>query len=549
MRLNRIILVFSLLNPFVLLSQEIGITEVKVVEEFNPSIPEANRLNEKADFEDTLIRDRSQEYKIISINLESDFQTKPLKAAKVKSDKINRLYSTKLSLGTGFRVGSKMGASYISTRSKDLLYGITFNHINSNVKVDGKLAGRSKNNLHIFFKKINKDRVYIANFDYSRIGVFTYGNGTDSKGFDSDMTRNNPFYNRFAFTRFYFSRINTAQYSRRTVRKTTFFISDLNEMSESQIHFSMLLKKEFNDMPFNFNIKFNNYLNYNNANEGLEALNVKSLHFSPFTSFNRYDLGFELRLALRYFSDEGSFRASPQIKVTKELVKDVLLIYGGLQHYDHRHTIKTLSDENPYIHSYGTNQSIISGNNISQTFKTTDVDELYFGIRNLLAKGEVLKTTLAYGYVKNLSHFINIDTLSYSRFEVDYMQSVSQLHVNLNYIKQINTIISVHAIADYFSWNKIIFNKPEIVVELGSELNLRNKIRVKPSVKYIGKRIHQNQSISEILYVNTAFQYDYSSQLSAFLILNNFTNNSRKEIWSGYKEIGFNGIFGLNYSF
>ena len=87
MKLNKIIAVL-LLSTTQLLAQDIGTTEVKVMEGFKPTIPEASRLNEKATFADTTKKDRTQEYAVIATDLKSDYKTRPLKAAKVKADKI-----------------------------------------------------------------------------------------------------------------------------------------------------------------------------------------------------------------------------------------------------------------------------------------------------------------------------------------------------------------------------------------------------------------------------------------------------------------------------
>ena len=54
---------------------------------------------------------------------------------------------------------------------------------------------------------------------------------------------------------------------------------------------------------------------------------------------------------------------------------------------------------NPYIHSYGTNQSILAGNNVPQSLETTDSDELFVGMRNVLGKDEVFEGSLAYGEI------------------------------------------------------------------------------------------------------------------------------------------------------
>ena len=558
MRLNRIILLF-LLSATHLLAQDIGTTEVKVVEGFKPTIPEATRLNSKATFSDTIKKDRTQEYTVITTDLKSDYKIRPLKAAKVKPDKIPKLYQSRISLGAGYRLGSKVSAIYNSTRSKDMSYGVIFNHLNNNVKIDTRLAGKSDNNLHLYVKKIKEDKIYIANLDYERIGVFTYGIGTDKKniaGFE-----NNPYYNRFAYTKFSISAISADKNSDKMIRNTTFFISDLNERSENQIHLSSNLNKTINGLPFSMEIGFDNYLRYNNSDSQLDNTDIKIFGFSPATSFKRFgidfDLGFDFDMV-----DDFAIGFFPKIKATKELVKDVLLIYGGLDHSKQKHTLKSLSDENPYIHSFGTNQSILSNSSFLQELEITDAQELYVGMRNVLSEGEVFEGSMAYGIVQNFACFVGLTNNNYNRFQVDYLD-VKQLHANINYDKEINNIISLNLNTDYYKWDKEVYHKPNVTCAVSAPVNLRNKIKVAPSLTYIGKRKSINYSVSELgfplytplsqelspqFHANLGLYYSYSKQLSAYFRFNNLTN-SRKELWSGYKEVGFNCVFGLNYSF
>ena len=56
------------------LGQDIGTTEVKVVEGFKPKIPDAFRLNENAIFIDTINKDRTQKFEVVDVNLKSDFK-------------------------------------------------------------------------------------------------------------------------------------------------------------------------------------------------------------------------------------------------------------------------------------------------------------------------------------------------------------------------------------------------------------------------------------------------------------------------------------------
>jgi hypothetical protein len=83
MKLSNIIAIF-LFSITQILAQDIGTTEVKVVEGFNPSVPEASRLNENAVFADTIKKDRTQSFEIKDFDLQSGYETKALKAAKVK---------------------------------------------------------------------------------------------------------------------------------------------------------------------------------------------------------------------------------------------------------------------------------------------------------------------------------------------------------------------------------------------------------------------------------------------------------------------------------
>ena len=68
--------------------QDIGTTKINVLEGFKPTVPEAFKLNENATFADTIKKDRTQLYKVIDVNLKSNYKTKPLAVAKVKDDKM-----------------------------------------------------------------------------------------------------------------------------------------------------------------------------------------------------------------------------------------------------------------------------------------------------------------------------------------------------------------------------------------------------------------------------------------------------------------------------
>ena len=526
-------------------AQDIKATEVRVTEQFVPSVPEASKLNEQATFSDTIKVDKSQKYTVSEHSLKADYKTRPLKAAKVKAETISKLYNSKVFFGTGYRIGSKATIMHNSNRSKDLNYGVLLNHFSNKYKPEGFQAKNSKNTLHLYGKKINAKHILIANLDYDRRTALYWDK---SSTFEEEKFLNN----RFAYTKFTVSAISKENASNKMIRNVTFFVSDLNEMSENQIHLSADLEKEVNGLPINLEVELNDYLNYNNKDSKYESINVKSLHFSPSTSITKFGIDFDIGVELHYLSDNTPFEFFPQLKATKELVKDILLVYGGIRHSEQRHTIKSLSDENPYIHSYGTNQSTVGNNGFVQQLETIDTDELYLAMRNVLGKDEVFNGSIAYGNVRNFAYFDLLDNIPYNRFVVNYIE-VWQLHANVNYDRKINNIISLSINADYYNWNEEVSHKPNLTFDISAPINLRDKIKVKPTFSYFGKR---NSGVSQPdfkelpaqFHFNLGLQYNYSKILSAYLQFNNL-NGSNKELWRNYQEIGFNGVFGLSYSF
>ena len=87
--------------------------------------------------------------------------------------------------------------------------------------------------------------------------------------------------------------------------KTKFFISDLNELSENQIHFSSILSKYVNNYPLNLKLEFNDYINYSKTDSlsSREKMDVKEFLVSPSTLLIEYGLDFNIGLDIYYQTD------------------------------------------------------------------------------------------------------------------------------------------------------------------------------------------------------------------------------------------------------
>ena len=546
-RKNKINLVFMLLFcPTITKGQDIKATEIKVTEQFIPSVPDANKLNEQSTFADTIKVDKTQEYSIMQFTLETDYKTRPLKAAKIKEETISKLYQSKVSAGFGNRWTRKGTITYSSKRSNTISYGFLSNYFSNKFKIEDKQSDWSKNNMHLYTKKINSKHILLTHLDYERKTSFSYGHLT---------TINEKFLkNRFAFTKLLISTISKELSVDKLKHHTTFFVSDLNEMSENRIHLGSIISTSINGYLLNLDIAFDDYINYSreNISYGNKKQDAKLIDISPSTSIQKYGIDLDLGLSINYFSDaEKKIDVFPEVTATKELVKDILLVSAGTLNPMYRNTYKSLSDENLFIHALGTNQQSIVNYDTIQELNTTELKEIFFTIRNVLGKDEVFFARISYGRVENLAYFDNNYNSDYNRFLVHYID-VEQLMVSSSYERKINDIMSLNLKTVYYNWGDAeIAHKSNLLVNASLFINLRDKIILNPKLEYISNQkafISEEYEIDYKFHFHLDIVYNYSKVFSAYLQLNNLTN-SKKELWRDYQEIGFNGVFGLSYSF
>nr|AOE12343.1 putative TonB-dependent receptor [uncultured bacterium] len=553
-----------------LIAQDIDPTEVTVVEGFKSEIPESEKIKETTQFTDTTVVNKNQTYSFIDKTLDANYESRPIKAAKVSGEKQSDLFRSTIMLGGGFPLTSLSSVSVNSLRKDNYSYGLTFNHFANRYKVSyvdliniDNIFKNSVNKTNIFGKKIGEKNIFIANLDYDRR---TVNHDIDFSG-PSECTDCNK--NRFSYSKLSLDMVSRELSEFKWKHQTKFFVSDLNELSENQIHFSTNLNKTINGLPFTLEVELNDYINYANTDSttSRKKEDVKSLHVFPSVSITKFGIDMDLGLELHYQTDLlGSTMKEvfPQIKLSKHLVKNILYVEAGLRHKEQRHTLKSLSDENPYIHSFGTNQSW-DLDSFSMDLRNSNIDEVYVSMRNVLGKDEVFIGSVAYGHIENMQSFV---LLSYSnlldRFISNY-EDVCRLSVAANYDWQINDLIGVNAAANFYNYYTLVSNKENINGNLGISLNLDEKIKVNTSLSYLGKRTSFVQSVLDFdgviaaspfesvdlnpqLHLNLSIGYNYTKSISAFFRINNILN-SKEDVWQSYREIGRNAQLGFSYSF
>ena len=546
----------------VLVAQDINPTQVTVIEGFKPEIPESEKIKEVTQFSDTTKIDRTQKYSFVEKILNTNYEIRPLKSAKVSGEKLSDLYRSTILMGGGTHFTSVSNITYNSLREDDYSYGLTFTHLaNRYSDENSDKYKNSLNQIHLFGKKIREKNIFVVNLDYDRKSV-----KHEYRLLPESITNTDK--NRFSY-----SKIGSTIFSRelsayKLKHRTHFFISDLNELSENQIHLNTDLSKNIKGYPIQLIVDLDNFINYANTDsEDIVKTDVKICQLISFISLEKYDFDIDLGFSFDYILDalDGSeIGLFPYVNISKCLVKDILYIEGGLENNGYRNTIKSLSDNNPYIYAFATNQDVVFDNFNTLDLRTTEENEAYLYMKNVIGKDEVFEGRLSYTYIANTPIFYKVPYYYPNGKYLSSYIDVWRLHANANYEWQINDLVGVHASANYFNYDTIVSNKENINGNLGVSLNLDEKIKINTSVAYLGERksvggsqdLLQNYhidytdqfSLNPQFHTNISIDYIYTKSISAYLRINNIFN-SKQDMWEGYQEIGRNAWFGLSYSF
>ena len=537
-------IVFVLIFPF-LNAQDIPNMEVKVKEEYKPSIQESAKLNTNAIYVDTLKKDRSQDYNPNNFKYNFLYNTIKLSPAKVKSDKIYQIYNNSLSFSAGYKYGPNFSYLHNSNRSKNKSYFLMISHnsINSNIKtgnVNNKFC-QSQSNIDVGYKKVLSKQILYANFQYRRNISSSYGNYIPIS-FETLQSR-------FNFAQFILS-LETTEIDNYS-QKSTLFISDLNENSENIVSFNSLIDLNLFNLPISLELSLENFSNFNSPQtiDSIKSKNIFLAGVTPSIKFKKYKMDLDLGLGVDYQSGEG-FDIFPSLISTYHPVKNIIKIKFGIEDNKYRNTYYNLYQKNPFIYTLGTNQKIIEEDSELE-LRTTELKEMFFEFSNLLSSKDILHLEFRYGMVSNLPFFDN-NLTSYNRFKVFYKDDVWQTHLTLLYKRNVNKILNLEFSSDYYQWNdNEISHMPNLFLSIVPKVNLRDKIILSPCVKFIGPQkayLKETKSLPSRTYIDAKLDYKYNNKLNATIEFNNVLN-IKKEIWRDYKDIGFSGLIMLTWSF
>ncbi len=565
--MNRYIFAFTALGLFFLSSTQARAQEKEDKEynesvimrsSFSPVVSEAYKLSIKPTVFESDFEMPSFQYDRTSVRYPTAVHFDKIKPAKVKGEPIARLYNTHLRAAFGSYFTSLADASYSNTRSKDLIYGVSFRHRSSLGQIeDYANSSYATNRLNLYGKKIWDDFAVEVKADYQHQRHYYYG-FSDTLDIEKEDYRNS--FHSVGGEVSYYSLYreedkfhNYASFSVRHTfgnwdRKETDFLFTVGANKLFSL-FGQEQQKLGLDITYNqivgsykpeaFPARFSPDAILQNTSN-----NVGSVDIRAFMNF-KVDR-FKVHATLSFvpsFGDKKEFYFLPTVVIDFPQLAQSIDLSAGIKSNHTTPTLLSIAKENPYISPLA-NMSIVSSTSIFAKAIYTNPN----GINASLEAGyqtindQYFYTLDSYAQLNNMFilHYDDAKRL-YADLNFGYSKDNINLGVNLLY-QNLNTETLEAA------WYTPAF-KASLFVEYTAADKL--SIAIIPAFSSQVRCLNENGEVVKLkskIDLNLTASYRYSDQLIIFTELNNLAFQ-RYYTYYNYPTQKFVGLLGLRFAF
>ncbi len=520
-----------------------------VTGQFHPTVMDAAKLNENPSVNDSTQKLPIKGYNINSKKINTGFDVAPITPVQLQGEPLTKLYNALVKLGFGNYTTPYGEVWYNSLRSKEYAYGIRMKHLSSSYTAqDYGFAGYSDNEISLSGKKFLKEHTLSGNFDYARNVVHFYGYDANLNNLDKDLTVQR--FNYFAANADLMSHYTKAERYNHEVKLSYYNLADLYKTSENNIKANGFVQTTIDKEI----LKVNADIDYYNLKTAKDTINNTIITLNP----NFYATGEKYKAAVGVTAVmdnlEGTkFYFYPKIDLSYNVVDNIIIPYVGASGGLHKNSMKSITDENPFVLSQLTLKN------------TNDRYKLFGGIKGTITSKINYNACASYTSIDNLMMYVN-DTkdLLANRFDVVYDQA-QELNVRGEVAYQLREKIRFNLSGDYYNYkmtNELrAWYIPQVKITLAGNYNLSDKIIIKVDLFYLDNqyaRTIENKDMKDEKFVATQLkpmfdanlggEYRYNKKLGFFINLNN-VGNVRYYRYINYPTQRFGFMLGLSYSF
>lgn len=532
-----------------------GNNKVVIQSKFTPSINDASKINSSPTLSDTVYQTPEFQYKIQERKLETPFNVAPIRPAKLVGEPLNKLYPNYLALGMGNYLTPYFEFYHSKLRSRDIKYGVHLKHFSSAGKIDKyAFPAWSQNIAEVYGSKFLKKSVLDVNIGYKRDVNHFYG-FMPSNYPDSILPKDVDIAQRYnlvnADIHWYRYRLRKSEMNY-DIKANYYFINDFYRNSEHKFSANSFLDWEtafyskFTKERLGFELNENLF---DNIWDTLPSRITNLLDVKPYYKFNFGKLSAFVGVNMQVMTDTvSSINIYPDIRLNLAAIPDVLYFNFNLVGGHHRNSLKSFSDENPFIISQ-----------IPLGF-TNEKYQINFGLGSSISKSLNFALQFYYSKYEHAPFFIaDTNSLFNNKFTVVY-DDYDELKLQAGFTYRLHEKLRFLLSGNYYVYNMdtelFPWHKPTYDVSLSGNYNIQDKIFLKAAFVSYGSSnapiwengVQSSAKINAWVDVNFGVEYKYRKKLGIFLNFNNITA-ARYYRWYNYPSYKFNIMGGLSYVF
>lgn len=246
-----------------------------------------------------------------------------------------------------------------------------------------------------------------------------------------------------------------------------------------------------------------------------------------------------------FFADSNGTKLHffPRAELGYKLIPNSLTAYTGFTGGLQRHTLRSLTMENPFL------RGIVLNNTVNQF-------EMYIGLKGIVSPQTsfVLEASLA--SVRNLMFFAADSLLNQQTVVYDPSKAgLFRIKAELNH--EFGEQFRFGFVMNYFGYDLSIsapYSRPTFTTALNMLYNIGNKFSLRSEFYTMNKRTGlqlpslKEYSLKGLVDINLGLDYRYNRNVKVFLNINNLTNNQYQR-WLNLPVLGVNVVGGLGITF
>lgn len=531
--------------------------EIEVVRPYKPILAEAVKLRRSPDLEAVKTYKAKFNYTVSDRKLDLNSDIQKLQAQQVAAERADTLVNNYAKAGIG-NLATLLGEAYVNIgRDEALQAGAYFRHFSQ----EGKINKQNENTqqFSVFGRSITDKATFNGRLNYQRHGLYFFGLDPDRPALNPDPERQTYNFvelegeavNKFSADE------NALSYA---VKANAYMLRDKYNAKENALTLTGYLNKRISS----FNLGLAASGEFGNTKDVTTSVSNNLFRLNPYIKLqaNGVKITAGINVA-QEFGTKSTTRIFPAVTADFTLIPDFLQVFGEVKGDVTRNTLKSLSDENPFL-----NSNIFIQNSVEKL-------SISAGIKGTGGPGFGYKARFYSKSITDMPLFVN-NFGAFNKFDVIYDFGTMKL-------LGIEGELSVQ-VSDALKWTgKVNFEdyapatesesyyKPQMRVSSNLAWALTNKLTFNASVAIQGDSYAkvflanpQNPDGTYPAVPNTANEklvsvkgfadlgvgadYQINKKFSVFAKANNLlnTNNNR---YLYYQNYGFNMFGGVTYSF